>query len=342
MAAFKVAVIGAGILGSRHARVFNEHARCNTVAIIDLNQTRARDVAEPLGARCFSSLEAALEIDFDLLVVATPDHLHRDPIVTAVSHGKHVFVEKPLATSLEDAEAIVAATAANKSVVMVNFSQRYMPEFAAIKQLIEAGEIGTPAMVLSNKFNTIHVPTRMIGWADSTSPFLFMSSHDLDLVHWYVGADPSEVVARERRGILDAAGIHVHDGLNVLMQFGDSISANFHASWVHPNSFPGLGDGFMQIIGSEGMLTMENRQRRLVVHGAKRSYEQKFSGYRTVEEVDGRLIGAFADSVDVFVDCVEAAREPDTSPRLNLPVAKAQFAALASIKSGKAIRVGNE
>ncbi len=70
---------------------------------------------------------------------------------------------------------------------MVNFSQRFVPEYAWIKRAIDDGAIGAPRMVITQKFDRIHVPTRMIGWAADTAPIWFMSSHDLDLIHWYLG-----------------------------------------------------------------------------------------------------------------------------------------------------------
>ncbi|MBL4629948.1 MAG: Gfo/Idh/MocA family oxidoreductase [Paraglaciecola sp.] len=339
MSELKVAVLGAGILGARHARVFSEHPDCNTVAIIDINEKRANSLAGQLDAKVFTNLDNAWEDDFDILVVATPDHLHCKPVVEAVRRGKHVFVEKPLATTLQDADEMVAATALAKTTVMINFSQRFVPEFATIKKLLMEDTIGEVAMILSNKYNTIYVPTEMIGWAAKTSPFMFMSSHDLDLAHWYAGVDPVEVTAQDRYGVLKARDIPVHDGLNVLMQFGDSISANFHASWIYPKSYPALGHGTMEIIGSDGLIKIDISKRLLEVYGRKNSYEQVFSGFSTVEEEDGRLVGAFSASVAEFIDCIRTGREPATSPRFCMPVARAQFAALEALKTGTVVRI---
>jgi predicted dehydrogenase len=139
---------------------------------------------------------------------------------------------------------------------MVNFSQRFVTDHIWIKDTIARGEIGAARFVLSVKFDQISVPTAMIkSWAAQTSPLFFMTSHDLDLVQWFLGADPVEVVAQEARGTLDALGLHVHDGLNALIRFEGGVSANLHSSWIHPNTYPRVADGFMQIIGDAGALT---------------------------------------------------------------------------------------
>ena len=97
------------------------------IAVVDLNTARAEQVAEAHGARAFTDYEAMLRsVDIDAVAVATPDHVHCAPVVAALRAGKHVFLEKPLATTAQDAREIVAAAASANVVAMVNFSQRYV------------------------------------------------------------------------------------------------------------------------------------------------------------------------------------------------------------------------
>ncbi|MBP7688207.1 MAG: Gfo/Idh/MocA family oxidoreductase [Thermoflexales bacterium] len=337
----RVAVVGAGILGSRHARVFAEQPDCELIAVVDINSARAEQVAQTHGARAFTDYEAMLHsVEVDAVAIATPDHLHCAPVVTALRAGKHVFVEKPLATTAQDSRDMVAAAASAKVVAMVNYSQRYVSDHVWIKRAIESGELGQPAFILSVKFDTRSVPTGMIaGWAAQTSPIYFMSSHDLDLVHWFLGTDPIDVFAQEVRGTLEAQGIPVHDGLNALIQFEGGVSANFHSSWIHPNTYPRIADGYMQIIGSEGALTYHARTRTAELYNARGGQEVKFSGPHTADVVDGKITGAFTASLRHFVDCIREGREPDTSPRRVLPTAEVQAAAIQSLGSRQPVRL---
>ena len=231
----RIAVLGAGLLGTRHARVFGEQDGTKVVAIVDPNPARAAVLAERAGAASFATLDAMFSaLDCDVLAIATPDHLHRDAAVAGLDRGKHVFIEKPLATTLEDMDAIVAAAARSSAIAMVNFSQRHVPEYAWIRQAVQDGMIGTPRMITTHKFDRIYVPTRMIAWGASTSPIFFMSSHDLDLVHWYLGSDPVEVVAQDTSGVLSGQGVAVHDGLNALIRFASGRSATS----IPPGSTP--------------------------------------------------------------------------------------------------------
>ncbi len=111
MSKLRIAVLGAGILGSRHARVFAEQEEAELVAVIDPSRDRAAAVAERHGARAFGDLREVWDaVPFDALAIATPDHLHRAPAVAALDRGRHVLIEKPLATTRDDVEAIVAAS----------------------------------------------------------------------------------------------------------------------------------------------------------------------------------------------------------------------------------------
>ncbi len=342
MTQLRVGVIGAGILGSRHARVWSELADAELVAVVDLDPARAENVAGQYSARAFTDYRAMLaQVELDAVSVATPDHLHREPVLAALHAGKHVLQEKPLATNAEDARAIAECAAAHSDrVVMVNYSQRFVTDHAWIKEAIVRGEIGAPRLVLSVKFDAISVPTGMIRkWAAQTSPLYFMSSHDLDLVQWFLGADPLRVFANEARGTLDAQGIRVHDGLNALIEFERGISANFHSSWIHPNTYPRVADGHLQIIGDAGALTYNNRTRTAELFNTRGGQKIEFTGAHTAEVTEGKITGAFVSSLQHFVECVREGREPETSPRRVLATALAQAAVLESLRTKQPSRL---
>lgn len=329
----RVGVIGTGILGSRHARVWHEMPDVELAAVCDLDAARAETIAQQYNARAYTAYAKMFaDAQLDAVSVATPDQFHREPVLAALDAGLHVLQEKPLATNADDARAIVDAAAKSGRVVMVNFSQRYVTDHVWIHDAIARGEIGTPRMVLSIKHDNISVPTNMIrNWSQGTSPLYFMSSHDLDLIHWFLKLDPVRVMAQETRGTLDAIGVPVHDGLNALIQFGDNVIANFHASWIHPNTYPRIADGFMQIIGDRGALTYQNRTRTAELFNERGGQKIEFTGAHTADIIDGHVTGAFVASLRHFLECIREEREPDTSPRRVLATALAQAGVMESL-----------
>jgi predicted dehydrogenase len=306
--------------------------------VVDVNPARA-DVAQRYGARFYPDVPSMLHAEeVDAVAVATPDHLHREPVLAALAAGKHVFMEKPLATTADDARAIAAA--AHARTVMVNFSQRFVSDHRWIKQVIDEGGIGRPQAVISVKFDAISVSTSMIrGWSAQTSPIYFMSSHDLDLTSWFLGGRPVEVYAQETRGTLDALGFDTHDGLNALIQFEGGVTAAFHSSWIHPNTYPRVADGYLQIIGSQGALTYNNRTRTAELYNGSGGQKLEFTGPHTADEVGGKVTGAFTESVQEFVACIAEGREPATSPQRCLPIAEAQAAVLESLHTRQPVAV---
>ena len=341
MSQINVAVVGAGILGSRHARVFHEQPEAKLVAIVDVNPARS-DVAQKFGAKFYADIPTLLANEkIDALAIATPDHLHRDPVIAALNAGKHVFVEKPLATTLAEARELANASAKSNCVVMVNYSQRFVSDHLWIKHAIADGRIGKPQMVISVKFDTISVPTGMIrGWSANTSPIYFMSSHDLDMTYWFLNARPTQVFAHETRGTLDAQGIPVHDGLNALIQFEGGVTTNFHSSWIHPNTYPKIADGYMQIIGSDGALMYNNRTRSIEFFNSKGGQKIEFTGPHTADIVNDKVTGAFTESVRHFLACIAEKREPQTSAQNTLVVTEVQAAVIESLKTGQPVKIG--
>jgi predicted dehydrogenase len=336
-----VAVVGAGLLGTRHVRVFSEQANAQVVAVVDVNVARAEAAAEKFGGQAYATLAAALAAqNIHAVSIATPDHLHHDLFVQALQAGKHVLVEKPLATTEAEARSMAQAAAQSNCTAMVNYSQRYVADHAWIKARIAAGEIGAPRMVISVKFDTAHVPTTMLGnWSARTSPLFFMSSHDLDLVHWFFESEPTDVVAHETRGTLQAQGIPVHDGINALVSYANGACANFHASWIHPNSYPLVADGTMQIIGSSGALTYNMRTRTAEMFNSVGGQSVVFTGAHTANEIGGKIAGAFVSSVQQFIACIRTGREPDTSPQRTLATTLVQCAAIDSVRERRAVAV---
>ena len=327
----RVVVVGAGILGSRHARVFSEIEGVRVTAVAD----RSVERAAATGAPAFHNLEAALEnVECDAVAVATPDHLHLEPVMTALQAGKHVLVEKPLAISVADARAMIDAAAQRGLVLQVNYSQRWVPEYAWMKQQIVSGAIGRPVMIQSSKQDTIHVPTRMISWAAATSPIWFMSSHDIDLVTWFLEDNAVSVRAEEQRGVLEGIGIPVHDGVDAIVRYRNGATASFHSSWIHPDTYPVITVDRMTIIGESGVIDFRSRGREVECYTRAGGMETKFTGPQTANEINGRIAGAFRNSLLQFLTAVAGGPEAPTSAARTLHVVEIQEAILAAAQRG--------
>jgi predicted dehydrogenase len=338
MADMRVAVVGAGILGRRHARVFHEMEGAALVAVASRGRERAESLASSYGVPVFTDMARLLDqVDCDAVAVATPDHLHYEPVMAALRAGRHVLVEKPLATDLHQARAMVDEAARRRLALQVNYSQRLVPEFAWIREQIRGGAIGRPVMIQSSKQDTRFVPTRMIAWAADTSPIFFMSSHDLDLVAWFLDGRAVHAMAREQRGVLEGMGVAAHDGIDALVAYDTGATASFHSSWIHPESWPHLVTERMTVIGETGMIHFEGHGRHVDCFARAGGRTVTFSGPQTATEVDGRIQGAFTASLEAFRRAVRDGEAPTTSAANTLHVTETQVAILEAAASGRPV-----
>jgi predicted dehydrogenase len=177
-------VIGAGLFGENHAVVYSRLPGVELVAVCDQNEERAREVAERYGARAYyTDYEKVLaDPEITAVSIATPDFAHAEIALAAAQVGKHILCEKPLATTVEEAQAIVDAAARAGVKLMVDFHNRVNPPFAAAREQVRSGAIGTPAYGYARLSNTTFVPLEMLSWANRTSALYFLGSHAVDIM----------------------------------------------------------------------------------------------------------------------------------------------------------------
>ncbi len=333
----KVAVIGAGLLGSRHARFWSEHPATQLVAVNDIDPERARLVAEKIGAsghrepRVYQDLAAMFrDEELDAVSVATPDFAHLEPCLAALAAGVHILVEKPLAMTLRDAQAIVAAASRAGRHVMVNHSMRWIPRHREVLAALR-GEIGPMVLAHSAKSDAIHVPTSLLSWAAKSSPAWFLTAHDLDLVRWFADDRVVRVWAQGTRRVLRARGIDTWDAIQASVAFAGGAIATFEASWIHPDTYPALTDDYMHVVGERGVAYLDRGREAVEIFGPSRVRHPKHS---TVYEVGGRIHGSFRHALEHFIECIRDATEPETSARRIMGVVATLEAIHRSLEGG--------
>ena len=334
-----VAVVGAGLLGARHARVYAELEGCRLVGVCDLDRGRADAVASRHGARAFTSLEELLRAGVDAVSVATPDHAHHAPVTACLDAGAHVFVEKPLAIDPAEARALVRRAAERRRVFMVNYSQRWLPESRRIERLIASGELGEIAFIESHRWDAAWVPERMIvGWADHTTPIHFMSSHDIDLILSWTGRRARRVYAVAHRGALSRKD--TVDGYDALLTLEGGAQVSLHSSWILPETFPAAADSRLEVMGAGGALFLDGNRREMSLFRSRHSERVVFGGPRTADEVNGRIAGAFVESLRAFLEAIAADdHDAPTSAARTLHVVEVQAAIVASAERETEIEV---
>src|SRR5476651_139613 len=182
--ALRVGVIGAGVMGSNHARVLAGLPDTTLVGVVDpLPAHRAR-ATELTGCRTFATLDELIGEGIDAVTIAAPTHLHHEIALACIARGIHVLVEKPIASTVEEGREIVTAAANAGVTFMVGHVERFNPAVAAIKQAISGEDILSIAITRVGPF-----PPRM----SNVGVVIDLAVHDIDLIRWFTESDIVEV-----------------------------------------------------------------------------------------------------------------------------------------------------
>src|SRR6202163_4312539 len=180
----RLGVVGVGVMGANHARVLADLADVKLVGVADSDQKQRNLVSDALGCVGHADVEALIAGGVDAITIAAPTHLHHDLALTCIRHGVHILVEKPIASSVEEGRAIIAAAQRAGVTLMVGHVERFNPAVEAIKNAIRDEDILSIAITRVGPF-----PPRM----SNVGVVIDLAVHDIDLIRWFTDSDIVEV-----------------------------------------------------------------------------------------------------------------------------------------------------
>ncbi len=154
-------IIGTGIMGNSLGRVIRNVSQASIVALSDFVPQRLEEAGREFGVTAlYADYKEMLRREkLDAVAVATPDHFHKDPVVSALEAGCHVFVEKPLTTSQAEAEAIFRVVEKTGKKLQIDFNHRWLSPYHKVKEMVLGGQVGEPLIAFARKNNPLYVPT---------------------------------------------------------------------------------------------------------------------------------------------------------------------------------------
>lgn len=264
----KFAVIGGGVWGERHCQAMSKmrNEGVELWGLCEINQDRAKVLTERYQIpHHFDDYREMLKEDTLAAVsIALPDHLHKDAAIAAAEAGKDILIEKPLALTVEDAQAIMDATRKNKVKIMVDFHGRWNPNLNQAKKALTDQRLGKVRQVAIRLSNRITVPLNMLSWAGHSGVLGFLGSHAIDLVRWFVGETPNRVYAVSRSGLLVSKGVSTPDLYLVIMEFPGGQVATLEHLWILPETEPSIKDYKVQIVGEKGTIKLDLSHHRSI------------------------------------------------------------------------------
>ncbi len=216
----RIGVVGVGVMGSNHARVLSDIAGVELVGVADPDRKQRDLVSDTLGCAGFSDVEALLDRGVDAVIIAAPTHLHHDIALKCIGRGVHLLVEKPVASTVAEGRAIVAAARRAGVALMVGHVERFNPAVQSVKRAIKDQNILSIAITRVGPF-----PPRM----SNVGVVIDLGVHDIDLIRWFTESEIVEIQPQMSSAVAEREDI-------ALLQFrtASGVLAHINTNWLTP------------------------------------------------------------------------------------------------------------
>lgn len=328
-------VIGAGRAGGVHARNLRTRIKnAELVAIVDQNLDAAKKLADEVGIKAvYQDLWTALKsAEFDAVIITTPTFTHSSLTVEAAEAGKHVFCEKPIALTLQEADKMISVTREHGVKLQIGFMRRFDPEFSAAKRLISSGEIGRPILVKSVGRGPGLPPPWALDPKTGLGFLAEVNSHDFDTLRWLMGDEFSSIHAEVSsliRPDLRETYPSFYDVAAVVARFkGGGLGVLDGACPV------GYGyDARAEVLGTEGVIVIGEIKGTTLIRTYKdmRVVTESFRSWRD------RFRDGYVNEIEHFADCIVNDKEPAVTGLDGRKALEAVLAAHKSVETGKTV-----
>ena len=326
----KIAVVGAGGISERHIGAIMTFENAEIVGVIDINRKSAENRAKMCGAKVYEKLADCLD-QVDMVFVLTPPSTHREIAVEAMRAGKHVVIEKPVSSTIEDAEIMWAEAQKNKVKMMVAFNMRFRVGYQRLRDFVQSGKIGTLTTYWCQRQGLRVDPKNK--W--STDPMLMTGmsiqslSHDIDALRWIAGeVKDVRAVVQESRPNLPG----FDDNANVVFRLANGASANFQSSWSSHLSFNSRG-----VLGTNGTAYVTGRDLWCFDTFHWKTSDMKYEQVEVIDDMHD--IRSFIAEDRYFIDCVEHDIQPSVTGEDGLKALQVSYAILKSSRTNQVVEL---
>ena len=333
----RIGIIGLGAMGAKHLSVYSSLPDVTVVGISDFNEALCRSLSGKYGGiPYYTDYRKMLdEQKPEAVAIAVPDAAHYKPVMDCLAADCHVLIEKPLAVTLADADEMIGYAAKQNKILMVNFSHRWVASYFNANKISKSGDLGNIVMVYAKKNDPISV-IKTWPWLKDSSPSAFLSSHDIDLVRWFMGCEVKSVFARGHKSILrkKLGYENTWDCIQASVEFENSAIAVFESSFVYPSGFPTCTDSYIQLNFEDGVIRIPRLSEGLEI-ATEDGFELPKLGIAV--DFDGEIYGAFRMAGEHFIQCIRNGETPLTSGKNARQVAEIVEAIHRSLDTGRVI-----
>ena len=243
-----------------------------------------------------------------VMISTTPEPTHFPIAKASLLAGKHVFLEKPIAMELEEADELIALAKAKGLSFTIGYSQRFNPKFAFVKRSIEDGTIGEPCSAMVSRHITRNLGKK-IGGRVKLSPAAMEATHDIDFVLWCLAPrKPIRVYAQEVRKIMKGE-FNVPDCVWIIVTMDDGSAFTIGAGWVLPPAYPNFSSTWIEFVGTEGAVMVDDTHRDVYTTTLQKGIQYPISSMPG-EKVKHVYAGPMEAETLHFLECVALGKQP--------------------------------
>jgi UDP-N-acetylglucosamine 3-dehydrogenase len=321
-----VGVIGIGLMGQNHARVYSEIA--NLVGISDSDKEILRKVSKRFNVKGYKEFQGLLELkDLDAVSISSPTSTHFEMVNAAIEAGKHVLVEKPMGGELKKARELVANAKKKGVVLAAGFIERYNPVVGLTKSLIEKKEFGEVISVSSRRVSSF--PSRI----KDVGVILDLGIHDIDVIMYLLGSKVKSVYALAG----ETGQKEFEDHANILLEFENGIFAFIEINWLTPMKVRKVS-----LTCSQNFVEMDYINQSLQISSSTIKKLDTGNLYRIPQEYEERKIEVerrepLKNELIDFLNAIEKGGEPLVSGKEGVKTLEIAHAAMLSVEKGEKI-----
>ncbi|MFO8108935.1 MAG: UDP-N-acetylglucosamine 3-dehydrogenase [Thermoplasmata archaeon] len=313
----KVGVVGVGMMGQHHARVYSELSdlhEIELIGVVDTDIGQAKNIAKKYNTKAYESYKKFVENDLDAVSIAVPTSLHKEIALEFIDKGVNVLIEKPIADSIENAEEIIQAAKKNDVVVSVGHIERYNPAVLKLKEVIEDGVLGDVISISAKRVGPMAIRIRDVGI------IIDLAVHDIDVISYLLDGKVKAVNANAGNVKHPA---EMEDHALIMLQFPEGKTGIIETNWLTPHKTRKLN-----VVGTKGIANMDYINQSLVLSDRK--------GEINVEVNEREPL---KNELENFVNSVLDKTQPLVDGETGLYVLMVALAAQKSSKTGELLKV---
>lgn len=262
MGKIKVAVIGVGVMGKNHARVYSELNECELIAVSDLDKEKGEEAAARFNCKYYADYQEMLVKEhIDALSIVVPTKNHKKIAVEVMNSGIHILLEKPIAGNINDAEEIISKSKEKKIKLLIGHIERFNPAVIKLKKIIDEGKLGTVTSIIARRVGLF--PSRV----KDANIVIDVSVHDIDIIRYFMGREPDEIYTSGSKSL----NSNREDQVVALLKYGDA-NGIIQSNWITPIKIRNLS-----VTGTKGYAELNYLTQELILYES--NYEETYDDY---------------------------------------------------------------